>query len=380
MLRMAPSCGATPSSTERRRRAVHSRATVPAASRRTDEPGWHGRSRPPAPARRHARPAQPRCPTCSASARGRSVRAARVPGGPSPPRRLPRCGSTCRRPRHVDGGVADQVRGGPPGSPGRRSRSSCRVTRARGVARRPARGVGGARTGSVVDVLRADGRATGRGRPRVARRTASPTTLRPTLRAEADAGGHRGRARPGGAGRPLRARWPAAATRRRLELAADVVLAAGVPAGRADARPTQLAARRVRRSQPILDRGLAGRAARPMPTPRAALSVWCSMICFRDLAWAPHRRAETRRRTCCGPALSRAGGAALRAGGAEPGGFAAWLSGDGAPALVRGRAALDRRPGLLDGRVCCSRCWRAGVSPSHWRATLARLPRRRHRP
>ncbi|MET0821457.1 MAG: DUF4192 domain-containing protein [Aeromicrobium sp.] len=150
--------------------------------------------------------------------------------------------------------------------------------------------------------------------------------------------------------------------RRWLERATDEILAEVVPVV-ARTRPDQVAAAGLAVVEPILDRALAGRRISDADLIR--LAAWLSTIDVRDAVWGRITResADDMLRvltTVSGAVVPPFEPAALSLAA-----FAAWLTGDGAQALIAVERALRADPGYSMARLVLE-ILEQGVSPTHW--------------
>jgi hypothetical protein len=139
--------------------------------------------------------------------------------------------------------------------------------------------------------------------------------------------------------------------------------------GRAPARGVQRGVQRgVGRVEGVLDRLLdqpAGEAVGVSDAEAALLSVWCSLVVVRDLAWSRIDRAAAARSVAVWSAVSRRAVAPYEPAVVSLAGFAAWVSGDGATAWCAVDRALAADPGYSMARLledALTRC----VPPDVW--------------
>ncbi len=149
----------------------------------------------------------------------------------------------------------------------------------------------------------------------------------------------------------------------------EVVAALGLRGRRALARPparalragAELGASRVDR---LLDRLLDGLAVSDADA--AALSVWCSITCFRDLAWSRMSCDNARPQLVLWSAVARRVVPPYEPAVLGLAGFAAWLAGDGASAWCAVERAESAAPGYSMAallRETLARC----LPPDVWR-------------
>ena len=159
----------------------------------------------------------------------------------------------------------------------------------------------------------------------------------------------------------------------------EVVAALGLRGRRALARPPARALRAgaelgAARVDGLLDRGLDHAAAARAPAggdamsdaDAAALSVWCSMTCFRDLAWCRMTRDNAWAHLAVWSAVARRVVPPYEPAVLSLAGFAAWLSGDGASAwcaVERAEAAAPHYSMAALLRETLTRC----LPPDVWR-------------
>ena len=144
--------------------------------------------------------------------------------------------------------------------------------------------------------------------------------------------------------------------------------AVGVP-GRGLARGVQRGVQRgMGRVERVLDRLLDQGAEEPVgvsDSEAAQLSVWCSLVVVRDLAWSRIDRADAARFVAVWSAVSRRVVAPYEPAVLSLAGFAAWVSGDGATAWCAVDRALAADPGYSMARLledALARC----VPPDVW--------------
>jgi hypothetical protein len=97
----------------------------------------------------------------------------------------------------------------------------------------------------------------------------------------------------------------------------------------------------------------------------AQLSVWCSLVVVRDLAWSRINRADAARNVTLWSAVSRRVVPPYEPAVLSLAGFAAWVSGDGATAWCAVDRALAADPGYSMARLledALARC----VPPDVW--------------
>jgi hypothetical protein len=83
----------------------------------------------------------------------------------------------------------------------------------------------------------------------------------------------------------------------------------------------------------------------------AQLSVWCSLVVVRDLAWSRISRADAGRSVTLWSAVSRRVVPPYEPAVLSLAGFAAWVSGDGATAWCAVDRALAADPGYSMARL-----------------------------
>lgn len=162
----------------------------------------------------------------------------------------------------------------------------------------------------------------------------------------------------------------AAVTRPRrgwLERAADEVLRQVVPLI-ARTPDRDLAAVGMQQVQPILDRGLAGERLSDDEVTR--FSVWMSSIRVRDEVWGQITAETADDMLRLLALMSRSVVPPFEPGVLSLAAFAAWLTGDGAQALIAVERALDAdRAYSMAGLML--QMLEGGVPPSHWLAIQA---------
>ena len=153
----------------------------------------------------------------------------------------------------------------------------------------------------------------------------------------------------------------------------EVVSALGLRGRRALRCPPASAVRAARavgvaRVDRLLDRLLDGRSAGPealSDADAAALSVWCSMIRLRDLAWSRIDRSRASEHLALWSAVARRVVPPYEPAVLSLAGFAAWASGDGASAWCAVDRALAADPGYSMAQLLgdtLARC----VPPDVW--------------
>jgi hypothetical protein len=152
-----------------------------------------------------------------------------------------------------------------------------------------------------------------------------------------------------------------------LERAADEVLRQVVPLV-ARTPDHELASVGMQQVQPILDRGLAGE--RLSDEEVTTFSVWMSSIQVRDEVWAQITAETADDMLRLLTLMSRSVVPPFEPGVLSLAAFAAWLTGDGAQALIAVERAL-----VADRQYSMARLMlemlEGGVSPSHWLAIQA---------
>ena len=139
----------------------------------------------------------------------------------------------------------------------------------------------------------------------------------------------------------------------------EVVAALGLRGRRDLSSPPRAAVRAARavgaaRVDRMLDRlldGQAGGSGALSDVDAAALSVWCSVTCLRDLAWSRIDRTHAGRHLALWSALARRVVPPYEPAVLSLAGFAAWVSGDGATAWCAVDRALAADPGYSMARL-----------------------------
>ncbi|MET0468648.1 MAG: DUF4192 domain-containing protein [Aeromicrobium sp.] len=150
--------------------------------------------------------------------------------------------------------------------------------------------------------------------------------------------------------------------RRWLEQATDAILDEVVPQV-ARAAPGELAAAGMTVVGPILDRALAG--GRVSDADLLRVAAWVSCIAVRDAVWTRMTRDNADEMLqalllVCGRVVPPFEPAVLSLTA-----FAAWLTGDGAAALIAVERALRADPEYSMARIILDTL-QAGISPAHW--------------
>jgi hypothetical protein len=164
-------------------------------------------------------------------------------------------------------------------------------------------------------------------------------------------------------------RFAAVAQPRRawMERSADEVLRQVVPLI-ARTPDSQLAALGMQEVQPILDRGLAGE--RLSDDDVARFSVWVSGVQVRDEVWGQITAETADDMLRLLTLLSRSVVPPFEPAVLSLAAFAAWLTGDGAQALIAVERALEADPKYSMARLIVQML-EGGVSPAHWLALQA---------
>jgi len=155
-----------------------------------------------------------------------------------------------------------------------------------------------------------------------------------------------------------------------MERAADEVLRDVVPLI-ARTPDSGLAAAGMQQVQPILDRGLAGE--RLTDEDIARFSTWMSSIVVRDEVWGQITAETADAMLAFLSLVSRSVVPPFEPAVLSLTAFAAWLTGDGAQALIAVERALDADPSYsMAGLIL--QMLEGGVSPAHWLALQAARP------
>jgi hypothetical protein len=152
--------------------------------------------------------------------------------------------------------------------------------------------------------------------------------------------------------------------RRWLERATDEIVAEVVPRV-ARTRPDQVAAVGLAVVGPILDRALAGR--RTSDADLVRLAVWVSSIEVRDAVWGRITRETADDVLRVLTVVSGSVVPPFEPAVLSLAAFAAWLTGDGAQALIAVERALRADPDYSMARLVLE-ILEQGVSPAHWSA------------
>lgn len=157
--------------------------------------------------------------------------------------------------------------------------------------------------------------------------------------------------------------------RRLLRRATEEVLHEVVPLI-SMAEGADLAAVGMREVEPILERGL---SARLDDGDVVRLSVWLSAIAVRDAVWGQITRENAEAMLAILTQASRGAVPPFEPAVLSLAGFAAWLTGDGAQALIAVERALKADPKYsMAGLIL--QLLEGGVSPSHWSGIPADHP------
>lgn len=150
--------------------------------------------------------------------------------------------------------------------------------------------------------------------------------------------------------------------RRWLENAAEAMIAQVVPRV-SRCKEGELAALGIGEIQPIIDRGLAGNDLDDEAI--VGFFIWASAIGVRDEVWAQITRDNAARMLRLLTLVSRSTIVPFEPAVLSLAAFAAWLSGDGAQALIAVERALTADPAYSMGRLILQML-ESGLSPDAW--------------